>query len=392
MKIHHSGNPFPSEKHGLLLKAALLKGDDMLRAYRQWKALIDFEKDVEYASFRTLPLLYQNLQEHNIADELTPRLKGIYRQAWSKNQFLFFKTGKVLKFFEEQGIKTLVMKGIPLSILFYKNFAVRPMADMDLLIPFGDALPAVELLQNAGWKLYNPQYLEFNLKYGRSATFADSEKTELDLHWHPIFEAHGDISENDFWSKAIALEVAGTKTLSFDATDLFFHTIVHGLRYNPEPPIRWIADAMTILDSDDHQIDYNRLLQNTAKFRAVLYMKDAVNYLIHHFKAEFPETFVEGLLKMKVTRTEKFVFAHAQKYGDKQPKTFVEKINSVFAAYLRQTSRRNYFSQLMGFIKYLHFRNRGKPFLSILFYQASLLFKASKPLQSKATNQNQASK
>jgi hypothetical protein len=381
---HSAGNPFPSEKHELLLKAALLKGDEMLRSYQQWKKLVDFEEDIEYASFRTLPLLYQNLQEQGISDELMPRLKGIYRKSWSKNQFLFFKTGRMLKFFEGHGIKTLVMKGIPLSILFYKNFATRPMADMDLLIPFSDARRAVELLQDAGWKLYNPQYLEFNLKYGRSATFADSEKTELDLHWHPIFEAHGDISEDDFWNEALPLEVAGAKTLSFDATDLFFHTIVHGLRYNPEPPIRWIADAMAILKSKDYQIDWNRLLHHTRKFRVALYMKDAVNYLINNFNAEFPGFFLVQLHQIKITQTERFVFNHAQKHGDEQPKTFVEKLKSVFAAYIRQTSRKNYFSQLLGFAKYLHMRNRGKPFFRILIYQTSLLFKPSNPGSAKA--------
>jgi len=388
MKTHNSGNPYPSEKHELLLKAALLKGDEMFQAYQQWKAMVDFEEDVEYASFRTLPLLYQSLQEHKISDELMPRLKGIYRQAWSKNQFLFFKTGKVLKFFEDHGIKTLVMKGIPLSILFYKNFATRPMADMDLLVAYGDARRAVNRLQEAGWQLYNPQYLEFNLKYGRSATFADGEKTELDLHWHPIFEAHGDISENDFWNEAVALEVAGAKTLSFDATGLFFHTIVHGLRYNPEPPIRWIADAMTILRSEDHKIDWERLLYRTKKFRVALYMKDAVNYLIRHFNANFPEDFLKNLYQIKITPTERYVFRHAQQHGDNQPVTFYEKINSVFAAYIRQTSRKNFISQLMGFIKYLHFRNRGKPFFRIMIYQISLLFKSAKPSpQTKQVNE-----
>jgi hypothetical protein len=376
--MHTAGNPFPSEKHELLLKAALLKGGDMFKAYRQWKAMVDFEKDVENASFRTLPLLYQNLHAHGVTDELMPRFKGIYRKAWSKNQLLFFKAGKVLKFLEGQGIKTLVMKGIPLSILFYKNFATRPMADMDVLVPLGDARKVVELLQDAGWKLYNPQYLEFNLKYGRSATFADDEKTELDLHWHPVFEAHGDISEDYFWNEAIPLEVAGAKTLSFGATDLFFHTIVHGLRYNPEPPIRWIADALTILRAEDHQIDWNRLLAQTQQFRVTLYMKDAVGFLIKGFEAEFPQTFIDGLYQIKITPTDRFVFGHAQKYGDKQPVTMTEKLISVFAAYMRQTTRINFFSQLFGFIKYLHFRNSGKPYFRILMYQISILFKPSK--------------
>ena len=372
---HSSGNPFPSQKHELLLKSALMEGEMALSAFYEWKKLVNFEEDIEYASFRMLPLLYMNLSRQDVQDELMPRLKGIYRKSWSKNQLLFYKTGKVLKFLQDQGIKTLVMKGIPLSVIIYKNFAVRPMADMDILIPYVEARKTVELLQNAGWILRNPHYLEFNLKYGRSATFADDENTELDLHWHPIFEAHGDISENDFWDMAIPFEVAGVKTLSFCATDIFFQTIVHGLRYNPEPPIRWIADGLALLRDQEHPLDWERLINYTRKFRVSLYMKDALNYLVRTFDAPAPASKLKEIESIRVSSVEKLIFRHSQKFGDKDPDTFTEKIYSVYAAYMRQTNKNGFIARHAGFINYLRFRNKGKPFFKIVVYQISLFFK-----------------
>ncbi len=372
---HTSGSPFPLVSQELLLKAALLRGEEMLTAFRKWKNLVDFEKDIEYASFRMLPLLYQNLHNNDVTDELMPRLKGIYRNSWSKNQFLFYKTGSVLKLFHQAGIKTIVMKGIPLSILIYKNYSTRPMADMDILILFSKADSAVELLKKYGWELHNPQYLEYNLKYGRSVTFTDKNKTELDLHWHPIFEAHDNISEDDFWGNTIPFQVGGIKTLSFCVTDLFFHTIVHGLRYNPEPPIRWIADAMAILYSPDYEIDWERLLHHTKKFRVVLYMKDALKYLAKEFHADIPKDFFSEINKIKVTSADRLIFNHAQKYGDKTPETFYEKIYSVYAGYIRQTSKNSFWGRQIGFLKYMRYRTRGKPYFGILVYQVSLFLK-----------------
>jgi hypothetical protein len=372
---HLSGNPFPSEKHELLLKASLLKGEDMMGAFRKWKAMVDFEKDIEYASFRTLPLLYFNLHNQEAHDDLMPRLKGIYRKSWSKNHLLFFKAGEVISYLQNSGVPVIIMKGIALSILVYQNHSIRPMADIDILVPFPQALKTIGLLKNAGWIMQNPHYLEFNLKYGRSVTFVDHEKTELDVHWHPIFEAHGDISEADFWDKAIPLQVAGIQTLSFCTTDIFFHTIVHGLRYNPEPPIRWIADGLALLKCTEYPLDWERLLHHTHKFKVALYMKDALNYLVREFDAPVPESFLAEIGKLKVKRIDKLIFGHAQKYGDKNPETFIEKMITVYAAYMRQTNKNGFLARHIGFVKYLRFRNQGKPFFRILLYQLSLLFK-----------------
>jgi len=375
MNNHSTGNPFPSKKHELLLKAALFQGDKMFKAFHEWKRLVNFEEDIEPVSFRLLPLLYHNLSRQSVEDELMPRLKGIYRKSWSKNQLLFYKTGKMLVFFHENRIKTLVMKGIPLSILIYKNYAVRPMADMDILVPFSQARSTVELLRNSGWTLHNPHYLEFNLKYGRSATLIDKEDIELDLHWHPIFEAHGDISESDFWDQAVPFEIVGVKTLSFCPTDMLFHSIVHGLRYNPEPPIRWISDALYLLKCEENIIDWDRIVFFTQKFRVSLYMKDALNYLIREFDAPVPAEKLSEMERIRVTSVDKLIFKHSQKYGDRQPETFIEKGYSVYAAYMRQTNKNGFFARHLGFFRYVRFRNQGKSFLKIIAYQFSLLIK-----------------
>ncbi len=350
----------------------------MKKAWNEWKLAVDFEKDIAYASFRMLPLLYNNLHTQGVKDALMPRLKGMYRKSWSNNHLLFHKTAKVLKLLHSNEIPTIVMKGIALTIEVYKNYSVRPMADMDILVPLAQSGKTIDILKNEGWILQNEQYLEFNLKYGRSATFHDSEKTELDLHWHPIFEAHDNISKDDFWDSSVSLEVAGEKTRAFCLTDNFFHTIVHGLRYNPEPPIRWVADAFTILNSEDCIIDWNRLLRHTKKFRVSLQMKDALNYLIENFQAQVSRNFLEELDKIKSTFSDRLVFHHAKKYGDDNPKTVYEKLYSVYAAYLRQSKHTGLWVQHIGFVRYMHFRTKEKPYFRILIYYSSLLFKKTK--------------
>jgi hypothetical protein len=371
----NNGSPFPSEMQEQLLKAALLTGDEMLGAWKKWKASVDFERDIEYASFRMLPLLYYNLSRQHINDRLMPRLKGIYRQAWSKNHLLFYKAAKVISLLNDAGIPTILLKGIALTVLVYKNYAVRPMADMDILIPKAFAGKTISLLKSKGWKMEFEHYLEYNLKYGRSITFRDREKTELDLHWHPIFEAHDSITDDDFRSRAIEMEVAGVKTLSLGITDMLFHTIVHGLRYNPEPPIRWVADATVLIQKFPQQIDWDRIIHHAKKFRVFLQINTALNYLNKNFQVEIPESVLRELGSIQPAFADRLVFKHARKYGDRIPVTLYEKLYTLYAGYLRQTSKTGFWDQHAGFVRYLRFRTKGKPHFKILMYHLSLLFK-----------------
>jgi len=90
----------------LLLKAALLSGEEALESWRKWQDAIDWNEFLDHGSFRLLPLLYTNLYNHGVDDPAMGKLKGIYRQAWSKNQTLFHEMAKVVKYLQHAGIKT----------------------------------------------------------------------------------------------------------------------------------------------------------------------------------------------------------------------------------------------------------------------------------------------
>ncbi|NQV03093.1 MAG: nucleotidyltransferase family protein, partial [Bacteroidia bacterium] len=264
-----------------------------------------------------------------------------------------------VQFLEMHGTSTLLMNGIPLSLRIYKNYAVRHMAGLDILIPFSKARFTVNLLIENGWKLYYPQYLEYNLRYGRCAMFVDSENTELALHWHPIFEAHGNIVEEDFWSFAIPLNIAGVETKTFCSTDHLFHTIVHGLHYNPEPPIRWIADAYTLINRQDSAIDWDRLMRNTIKFRVHLQINEALNFLVTRFYVRVPGTMQHDLGQIKPTYTNRLVYRYAMTIGDQSPQSLKQKLYSVYAGFLRQTIKPGFWSQHFDFVRYMRFSTKG---------------------------------
>jgi hypothetical protein len=69
-----------------LLQACLLPPDAALGAYERWRQETDFER-LEPAEFALLPYLYKHLEPHFLAtDPLLPRLRGVYKQAWLRQQ------------------------------------------------------------------------------------------------------------------------------------------------------------------------------------------------------------------------------------------------------------------------------------------------------------------
>jgi len=361
-------SPFPTPGQELLLKAALLKEDDAKQAWRQWRTTTDFERDVDSGSQRLLPLVFLNLLEHRTDDPAMLRLKGMYRKTWSANHFLFRQTANILNCLQEAGIPVMVLKGIPLTILYYKNHALRPMSDMDIMVPLSRARDAIGVLKNNGWSVGNPAQLEFFLKYGRSTELFDADRNELDLHWHPVFETYDDRATSTFWDKAITLEVAGVQTQTMCPADTLFHVIVHGFMSNNEPPVRWVPDSLMIIRQDDCPVDWGRLTELTGRYSVSLQMKEGLNYLHNTFNAPIPGYFMDRINKIKPRWADRLVYRHAIAFGDRSAHTFRQRVSKVYVNYIRQAGNKNFFRLHLGFIRYAYALSKGR-FLPALIYK-----------------------
>ena len=362
------GSPFPTREQEILLKAVLLDGDEAVKHWKNWSADWDVEGYLDSGSFRLLPLLYRNLSRMKVDDEKMMLLKGIYKQSWCKNMKLFNDSVEFLEILRSNNIPTLLLKGPSLTIQYYRDYGVRPMSDIDVLIPKNNAEDGIRILQEHGWKPEFPEYLEYNLRYGRSMMFYNSEGFEFDLHWYPFFESLINGSDAEFWANAIPLDFNGFGTLALCPTDNLLHTIIHGVKWNPEPPIRWIADAMAILRSEDQSVDWQRFTDMVDKFKVTLKIREAFNYLHQNFNAPIPQSVLSALNDSAVTFSEKKIYRYDKRNPDSIPDSFSGKLNHLFVVYLRQSGKRSIAGQITGFIKYLHFRTRGKKHLKILWY------------------------
>lgn len=361
MDEYSAESPFPNTSQELLLKTALAPPEQSLGYWKKWKAIHDFETDVDSGSYRLLPLVYHRLKELNYTDDLSNRLKGAYRKSWAENHQLFYKTSKVLKLLRENNIQTIVLKGISLTVSVYENYGIRPMYDIDILVSKGDVRHAVKLLEQSGFAIKQVHRFGMMLKYNHSITLADETGTELDLHWYPFPESRQHKKNSEFWKYAIPIEIGGVETQAFSYTDALFHVTLHGMRKNPEPPVRWVADAIFILKIHSGKIDWDRFIDMAHGYKVLLPIRSSLSYLKEEFDADIENAAIEKLWKEKPTQVERIIFWHAKKIGtDIEGLSFPLKFFSLYVAYLRQSHSTNFMLTQMGFPRFLAHRIKAQ--------------------------------
>lgn len=369
---------FATKDQELLLRAALLKGADAVEAWKDWKGAVDLEGHLDSGSFRLLPLLYMNLKRLQVKDPLMGKLKGIYLKSWYENQKLFFEASKILDYLHNEGIRTMLLKGVPLAILHYKNHGVRPMSDIDVLVPASQALLTDNALKTKGWIPTVDDSLDVPMQFRHAQQFVCESGTELDLHWHPLLESVRVDSDSHFWTKAVPITIQDAHSCALDPTDMLFHVIVHGVKWNPEPPIRWIADAITILQSSDVDIDWIRIMSHAKKYMVCLQIREGLSYLYDNFQAPVPKSVIDNIRKLPVSFLERLEYKRLMANTESQRETLLGGFPTYLIQYLRLAKDTGFLPSIIGFPKYLQFRMNQKNLPHLLCHLVSRGIRISK--------------
>lgn len=304
--IDHGGG-WPTREQGLLLQAALLRDSEAVEAWHKWRSCVDFER-MDLSSTRLLPLVYKNLHDHLPAEPLMSKLRGAYRLAWTKNQVLFHSMAPVLQALHDAGLQTLTLKGAALIVQYYREYGLRPTSDFDVLVRTEQAPVAIQLLTKMGWRpkrrtLATLKGSAFSISHGDS--FVDTAGRILDLHWHVLHDCTYTGADDDFWEGAVPIEVSGVPTLALNPADQVLHVCVHGARWSRIAPIRWAADAATVINSCQEELDWPRLIAQARERLLVLPMRETLTYLQEALSVPVPVDVLHELGNMPVSALER---------------------------------------------------------------------------------------
>jgi hypothetical protein len=178
------------------------------------------------------------------------------------------------------------------------------MSDLDVLVPTGEVQRAIAVLTGAGWRPYNPTSSDF-FRFRHALCLIDAEERELDLHWHCLFELSGPGDDDFLWSSARPLDFNGVATLAPDPTRHLILTILHGLRWNPAPPIRWIPDAVAILRHHADEVAWDDVVAFGKERRLSYRLHLGLAYLRQRFDAPIPAAVLAKLGRTRLSLLER---------------------------------------------------------------------------------------
>ncbi len=244
---------------------------------------------------------------------------------------------------------------------YYRNDAVRPMSDLDIAVQPRDTQAAIAALLRMGWTRIGTADDE-DLRYRHSMQFLDPAKREIDLHWHLLREACSESATALFWSRAQPLVWAGVATSQLSAEDMLFHTLIHGVRANRMPPLRWVADAMTIIGAAGADFDWGRLLHLAAMLRLNQRLALGLGYLAERFAAPIPEETLRTLRLRRPSWVERVENSVVLRDADRLFDRLLTKPWVMFAEYARLATTTNpvlIFNEYTHYVRY-RLRARGR--------------------------------
>jgi hypothetical protein len=234
------------EETALLRAAGLRDKNAAERAFAAYRARVP-EGGERLPARRLLPAVARNLAR--LGAPRDPFLLRSYAENFGANARLLRSAGEVLRALHEADIPALVLKGVALLIVHYRDLGARPMSDVDILVPGASVGRALDVLEATNWR-GDPDrtWLRSGMHAG---VLSNGGGSSLDLHRHALYEARYAAADEAFFAASIPVEAGGAPARAMAADDQLIHTVVHGLRWSIAPSSIWILDAITIARNGD---------------------------------------------------------------------------------------------------------------------------------------------
>src|SRR5690606_10977914 len=143
----------------------------------------------------------------------------------------------------------IVLKGVGLAHTVYENIALRPMADVGLLVRRYNALDALDVLRECGYQPDRDEIMPAAvLAYENELFLRKRERLEwhLELHWglfdSPYYQAWQ--PESALWATAAPLTVEGAPTRVLSTEMMLLHLCGHLALHHRNHGLLWQCDIV----------------------------------------------------------------------------------------------------------------------------------------------------
>ncbi len=237
-----------------------------------------------------------------VPDFILAELKQSYLATLARNTILLNELQRILQIIGAQDIKVVLLKGAVFARTLYEDIGMRPMSDLDILLPEEKIKNGVALLLANGYEepvLLQREMMKKEVAHDIHLRQVDPPHVDVEVHWR-LAAGQGyrqKVEMNWFWQETIPLEgePIGVFTLSPTANLLYLCAHLafqHGLG---SAGLLWYVDIARFLEIYGSYINWDGLIERAAMMQwsaAVYYTLQA---LVEKFGIILPNGVCEKL-------------------------------------------------------------------------------------------------
>ncbi len=274
-------------------------GREPLAVSRQPSA--DWSEVVAVAADHGLtPLLYSRLKESSsqacVPADVWERLRRAHFASAVRNMSLYGELRKVLQRLRSSGIPVIVLKGAFLAEAVYDDVALRPMVDVDLMVPRAELSRAHAVLVDIGRVRQQSEGIESRLR--RSRELRLSAGAGIDIHWAIVTPASRfRLDLTGFWDRARPATIAGVEVLALSPEDLLLHLCLHtSYGHVFGEGVRPLCDIAATIRRFGGDMDWMQVAERAREWRAARYVGLTLHLARSMLGAEVPDDVLEQLV------------------------------------------------------------------------------------------------
>lgn len=219
-------------------------------------------------------VLYRSLRLQNLTDglpaNLMDELRNTYHFTLANNLVLQHELAGLLERFGQEEIQTVLLKGCALAEYLYQDIGLRPMVDLDVLVPKA-AIPRVSrLLEARGYVPYSELVGGFQQSFENEQAYLRESPTPvtLDVHWHLLGESYyfERVPMDWFWQRTTEIRVGDQAALVFSTEAQLLYLISHFLVHHKGEGLGWSLDLAFLLSRYRSQIEWVEAIEAARRF------------------------------------------------------------------------------------------------------------------------------
>jgi hypothetical protein len=262
-----------------------------------------------------VPLLYGILRHQSVLPiALEKTFSIVYYRNACRNSLLFRESALLIHALQQQGIHVLVLKGAALAEVVYRDIALRPMSDIDLLVQPRQLVEARQVLSALGFRL-----IGMELHTGYTEEFRSEEtwckvgavNVAIDLHWGLFNRLYyqNRLPLDWLWKTAQPLQIDTTSTHTLGTSAQVLYLCAHLLLHHDGEGYLWFQDIAEIITAHP-TLNWEEILAQAEAWNLVIPLKYCLTVLADRWQVSIPKTVLTHLSRLEISPAETKLSRH----------------------------------------------------------------------------------